>query len=537
MNDTSRALLTAENLTIQFGSTTVVDKVSFEIKSGETVCLVGESGSGKSITALSIPRLLPHTATMARGRVLFDGHDTQTMSDNDLQCLRGNRIGMIFQEPSNALNPVQTIFRQTAECLTIHNPTISKQNITARVAKLFNRVGLPRMDTIGKSYPHQLSGGQRQRVMIAMALANNPDFLIADEPTTALDVTIQRQILDLIKSLAAEQNMAVLFITHDLGVVRHMADRVVVMQNGRVVEHTDCDSLFAAPQAGYTKHLITTRPHGIPDTVPNDAPTLLRGNDIRVHFPIRSGILRRTKGWIKAVDGIDITIRAGETVGVVGESGSGKSTLGFALLGLLKRSGNVTFHGTNITAFTKQDRRMLRGEMQVVFQDPFGSLSPRLTVADIVGEGLAVHRSKMPKVERDAKIVAKLKEVGLEPDMRHRYPHEFSGGQRQRIAIARAMVLEPKLVILDEPTSALDVSVQAEVIDLLRRLQSKHRLAYLFISHDMAVVRAMAHQILVMKDGIVVENGAPDQILDSPQHPYTQHLLASVLPIPSPIQL
>lgn len=528
-------LLHVENLTVCFGETPVVHDVSFHVNRGETVCIVGESGSGKSITALSIPGLLPHTAHITNGSVTFDGQNLMGVSESALQSIRGKRIGMIFQEPLSALNPVHTIFRQTAECITTHDPSLSKEDVASRANALFQQVGLPRPDSIGNSYPHQLSGGQRQRVMIAMALANTPDMLIADEPTTALDVTVQRQILDLIQDLARQNHMAVMFITHDLGVVRHMADRAVVMHAGAVVEDTDADALFANPQAAYTRHLMHMRPHGKPTPVDANAETVIEAENIRVHFPIKTGVLRRTTGYVKAVDGIDVSIRTGETVGVVGESGSGKSTLGFALLGLLKRQGRVTFNGQDMSTLSKAELRALRSQIQVVFQDPFGSLSPRLTVADIIGEGLAVHRADLSQQDREEMITRQLIEVGLDPEMRHRYPHEFSGGQRQRIAIARAMILDPKLVVLDEPTSALDVSVQADVIDLLRRLQHSHGLAYLFISHDMAVVRAMAHRVMVMKDGVVVEHGVPDDVLCAPTQSYTRALIDAILPIPEPV--
>lgn len=525
-------LLKVEDLTVKFGPNTVVDGVSFEINRGETVCLVGESGSGKSISSLSIPGLLPHTADVTNGRILFDGEDLRAVDESMLRDYRGRRIGMIFQEPLSALNPVHTIAKQTAECIEIHNPTLSKADVAGRVKGLFEKVGLPRPDSIGESFPHQLSGGQRQRVMIAMALANEPELLIADEPTTALDVTIQRQILDLIQELAQESNMAVLFITHDLGVVRHMAQRVAVMHLGRVVEWTQADDLFTAPKADYTQHLMSTRPRGVPDAVPATSQTVLVADDLKVHFPIKQGILRRTVDHVRAVDGISLSIKAGETLGVVGESGSGKSTLGYALLSLVDSMGDVQLLGQNLHALTKRAKQALRADVQVVFQDPFGSLSPRLTVADIVGEGLAVHRPDLSGDARDALIDEMLEEVGLAAEMRHRYPHEFSGGQRQRIAIARAMILRPKLVVLDEPTSALDVSVQAQVIDLLRGLQARYGVAYLFISHDMAVVRAMAHRVMVMKDGVVVEEGIPAQVLDAPQHAYTQSLIKAVLPVP-----
>jgi len=525
-------MLNVQNLNIRFrlpngGELHAVKGVSFAIARGETVALVGESGSGKSVTALAIMRLLSANAR-ASGSITFDHQELLTASSAAMQSIRGRRIGMIFQEPMTALNPLHTVEKQICEVLRGHQKMpISKARV--RAVELLTQVGIPDPVERLKSYPHQLSGGQRQRVMIAMALANEPELLIADEPTTALDVTVQAQILELLKKLQQERNLAMLLITHDLGIVKHTAQRVAVMRYGKIVEQNTVQAIFTAPQHDYTKQLLAAEPKGAPQAVANDAPEILRGENIKVYFPIRHGLLQRIVGFIRAVDDVNIVLRAGETVGIVGESGSGKSTLGYGILRLVQAQGNILFMGRDLGALAPQALRTLRRDMQIVFQDPFGALSPRLTVAQIIGEGLRVHEPILKAMQRDARACEILEEVGLDPDSRHRYPHEFSGGQRQRIAIARALILKPKLIILDEPTSALDVSVQAQIVELLRDLQSKHHIAYVFISHDLRVVRAMAHQIIVMKDGKVVEAGKAESILFNPQQAYTQKLLAAAL--------
>ncbi len=527
--ETSQPLLQVEDLAVAFdvpgGSVAAVKGVSFAIRRGETMALVGESGSGKSVTALSVLQLLPYP--MARhpsGRIRFEGTDLLGAPERTLRAVRGDRISMVFQEPMTSLNPVHSVERQVSEVLLVHK-AMGRAAARARTLELLRLVGLPEAEKRLGAYPHELSGGQRQRVMIAMALANEPDLLIADEPTTALDVTIQAQILALLKQLQQRFGMALLLITHDLGIVRKMADRVCVMSDGLIVEHGAVEAVFARPQHPYTRRLLAAEPKGNPARAPADAREVMRGDDIRVWFPIKKGVLRRTVDHVKAVDGISLTVREGHTVGVVGESGSGKTTLGLALLRLLASRGSIRFDGRELQGLQSRQVRPLRREMQVVFQDPYGSLSPRLSIAEIVGEGLAVHGIGADAAERDGRIVEALREVGLDPDSRHRYPHEFSGGQRQRVAIARAMVLKPRFVVLDEPTSALDMSVQAQIVDLLRDLQERHRLAYLFISHDLRVVRALSDEVVVMKSGRVVEQGPREQIFDSPREPYTQALL------------
>jgi microcin C transport system ATP-binding protein len=509
-------------------SVAAVRGVSFDIMPGEIVALVGESGSGKSVTALSILDLLP-PGSRARtgGSIRYRGTELAGAPQSTLRRLRGNRIGMIFQEPMTSLNPIHQIGRQLIEVLHIHQPT-SRKLLTGKAIDLLRQVGIPDPERRMASYPHELSGGQRQRVMIAMAIANQPDLLIADEPTTALDVTVQAQILDLLREMRDRLGMAILLITHDLGIVRTMADRVAVMRHGEIVETANAATLFADPQHAYTRMLLAAEPKGPPLPVQPDAPEILRGRDVRVSFPIRSGVFRRVTGHVQAVAGIDLSVRAGETLGIVGESGSGKTTLGLALLRLQHSDGAISFQGQDLASLKPRDLRDLRREMQIVFQDPYGSLSPRMTVGDIIGEGLRAHRVATAS-ERDRLVREALTEVGLDPEMRHRYPHEFSGGQRQRIAIARAMVLRPKLVILDEPTSALDRSVQAQIVDLLRDLQTKHGLAYVFISHDLRVVRALASQVLVMRDGKVVEQGPAERIFTAPEQDYTKALLAAAL--------
>ena len=503
-----------------------VDRVSFTLDKGETLALVGESGSGKSVTALSLLQLLPYPlASHAEGSsVKYRGEELMGASDRRLRQIRGNEISMVFQEPMTSLNPLHSVLKQVSEVLLLHKG-MTKEQARSRTLELLHLVGIREPERRLSAYPHELSGGQRQRVMIAMALANDPDILIADEPTTALDVTIQAQILKLLKELQQQLGMAVLLITHDLGIVRKVADRVCVMTGGRIVEQGPVRALFETPQHAYTQKLLAAEPKGNPLRAAPDAPVVLQGSGVKVHFPIKKGVLRRAVDYVRAVDGIDVTVREGHTLGVVGESGSGKTTLGLALLRLISSQGRIVFEGRAIEDLRSKALRPLRREMQVVFQDPYGSLSPRLSIGDIVGEGLRIHEPEETGEIREGRIVAALEEVGIDPAARHRYPHEFSGGQRQRIAIARAMVLKPRFVVLDEPTSALDMSVQAQIVDLLRDLQEKHKLAYLFISHDLKVVRALADEVLVVKDGKVVEQGAAEQIFDAPREAYTQALM------------
>jgi microcin C transport system ATP-binding protein len=524
-------ILSVQDLAVRFGhgdnAVDAVKGVSFEIRKGETLALVGESGSGKSVTALSILQLLPYPrAHHPRGSIRFDGTELVGAAEPVLRSVRGARIAMVFQEPMTSLNPLHSIFRQVAEVLEIHQG-LRGHTLKERVIELLRLVGIPEAEKRLDALPHELSGGQRQRVMIAMALANQPDILIADEPTTALDVTIQAQILALLKDLQARFGMALLFITHDLGIVRKMADRVAVMNQGEIVEMNDAAQLFAAPAHDYTRRLLAAEPKGNPLSAPADAPVVMAAQGIKVWFPIKAGVFAKTVGHIKAVDGIDVTIRRGHTVGVVGESGSGKTTLGLALLRLLKSEGAIRFEGHDVQAMAASALRPLRAGMQMVFQDPYGSLSPRLSVGQIVGEGLEVHHLAPDGAARDAAIGRALEEVGLDPDSRHRYPHEFSGGQRQRIAIARALVLKPRFIILDEPTSALDVSVQAQIVDLLRDIQARHAIGYLFISHDLKVVRALSDDLIVMKDGKVVEAGPAKQLFEAPASAYTRALMAA----------
>ncbi|MEX0854058.1 MAG: ABC transporter ATP-binding protein, partial [Bauldia sp.] len=488
-------LLSVRNLGVVFRqagvATMAVEGASFDIDKGETVALVGESGSGKSVTALSVMRLLP-PAGRATGEVRFKGRDLLTASERDLQAVRGNDIGIVFQEPMTSLNPLHTIERQVGETLKLHRG-MSDSAARTRVLELLDQVGIREVERRLTAYPHQLSGGQRQRVMIAMALANEPDLFIADEPTTALDVTVQAQILKLMADLQRQTGMAMLFITHDLGIVRKLANRVCVMTGGHIVEQGPTEAVFDRPAHAYTRHLLAAEPKGDPPKSDPTAPVVMAAGKLKVWFPIRRGLLRRTVGHIKAVDGVDVTVREGQTLGVVGESGSGKTTLGLALMRLISSQGTIVFLGKPIQGATFKQMRPLRSGMQIVFQDPYGALSPRMSIGDIVGEGLRVHAASLSRAERDAKVARALEEVGLDPTTRNRYPHEFSGGQRQRIAVARAMVLEPRFVMLDEPTSALDMSIQAHVVDLLRELQRRHNLAYLFISHDLKVVRALAN--------------------------------------------
>lgn len=527
----NQTLLSVEDLSVAFRQdekdNLAVDQISFNITKGETVALVGESGSGKSVTALSVLKLLPYpAASHPSGKVVYQGQDLITATESEMRQVRGNKISMIFQEPMSSLNPLHTIEQQVAEVLKIHRG-LGDTNARKRVLELLDQVGIPNPEERLKSYPHQLSGGQRQRVMIAMALANEPDLLIADEPTTALDVTVQAQILQLLKDLQKSTGMAMLFITHDLGIVRRISDRVCVMTQGKIVEQGDTEDIFERPQHAYTQHLLAAEPKGSPPESDSSQPIIVEAKDLKVWFPVKRGFLRKTVSHIKAVDGIDVAVRAGQTLGIVGESGSGKTTLGLAILRMISSTGRISFDGADIQANSWKQMRPLRRDMQIVFQDPFGSLSPRMSITDIVGEGLKIHMPDLSAKEREAKVAAALEEVGLDAATRFRYPHEFSGGQRQRISIARAMVLEPKFVMLDEPTSALDMSVQAQVVDLLRDLQTAHGLAYLFISHDLKVVRALANDVVVMQHGKVMEAGTSDEVFENPRTEYTKALMAA----------
>ncbi len=531
MSPASETLVDIRNLSVDFRSagvtTHAVKNVSFDIKKGETVALVGESGSGKSVTALSITQLLPYpAASHPNGEIFFKGRDVLKMSEAELQQIRGNDIGMIFQEPMTSLNPLHLVEKQVGEVLKLHQG-LSNGAARERTIDLLTKAGIRDPLLRMKSYPHQLSGGQRQRIMIAMALANNPDLLIADEPTTALDVTIQAQILGLLKQLRAEFRMAMLLITHDLGIVRKMADRVCVMRHGEIVERGTVEEIFASPKHSYTKHLIASEPKGNPPPADPSAPVVMEADDLKVWYPIKRGLLRRTVDHVKAVDGLSLKLREGQTLGVVGESGSGKTTLGLALLRLVSSRGPIAYIGKRIDGLRSKEMRPFRRHMQIVFQDPYGSLSPRLSASQIIEEGLIIQNPDMSAIERRARVSKAMREVGLDPATQDRYPHEFSGGQRQRIAIARAMVLEPKFVMLDEPTSALDVSVQAQIVELLLELQKRHSLAYLFISHDLKVVRALANDMIVMRNGKVVEEGTATQIFRTPKTDYTRALIAA----------
>ncbi|NNU47211.1 ABC transporter ATP-binding protein [Rhizobium sp. WYCCWR 11279] len=535
MSDMTEPLLSVRDLSVAFhqgGETSLaVDHISFDIAKGEVVALVGESGSGKSVSANSILRLLPYpSASHPSGEILFKGKDLLKASERALREVRGNDITMIFQEPMTSLNPLHTIEKQIAEILALHQG-LTGQPARERVLELLNQVGIREPEKRLKAYPHELSGGQRQRVMIAMALANRPELLIADEPTTALDVTVQAQILELLRQLKAVHGMSLLFITHDLGIVRKFADRVCVMTKGKIVETGTVEEVFANPKHDYTRHLLASEPRGEPPLADPSKPLVMEGSDIRVWFPIKAGLMRRVVDHVKAVDGIDLSLRAGQTLGVVGESGSGKTTLGLALTRLISSQGRIAFVGKDIAGYSFSEMRPLRNQLQVVFQDPYGSLSPRMSVGDIVAEGLKVHERSLTAEERDQRVCWALEEVGLDPLTRWRYPHEFSGGQRQRIAIARAMVLKPRFVMLDEPTSALDMSVQAQVVDLLRDLQKKHDLAYLFISHDLKVVKALANDVIVMRFGKVVEQGPSADIFRAPKNDYTRALMAAAFNI------
>ena len=524
-------LLAIRDLAVRFGSgpgaVEAVDGVSLAVHRGETVALVGESGSGKSATALSVLQLLPYpAASHPRGSIRFQGTELADADPRTLQRIRGDRIAMIFQEPMTSLNPLHTIERQIGETLKLHKG-LDGPGAAARTLELLRLAGIPEPERRLGAYPHELSGGQRQRVMIAMALANEPDLLIADEPTTALDVTVQAQLLALLADLRQRLGMAILFITHDMGIVRKLADRLCVMQQGRIVETGVAADVLERPRHPYTRHLLAATPKGAPE--PGDAASapVLACEDLKVWYPVKAGVLRRTVDHVRAVDGVSVELREGRTVGVVGESGSGKTTLGMALLRLAASEGAVRYDGRDVRGLRSAALRPLRRDMQVVFQDPYGSLNPRLSAAQIIEEGLVVHGLGRTPEERDRLIVEALREVELEPEARHRYPHEFSGGQRQRVAIARAMVLKPRCVVLDEPTSALDVSVQAQIVDLLRRLQQQHRCAYLFISHDLKVVRAMSHHVMVLHEGVVVEQGPTEAIFERPGHDYTRELVAA----------
>ncbi len=533
MASTTPTLVNVRNLSVDFQTgdqvANAVRHVSFTINKGETVALVGESGSGKTVSAQSILKLLPYpTASHPSGEIFFHGKDLLGLDEREMRMIRGRRISMIFQEPMTSLNPLHTIEKQVGEVLRIHNGW-SQNEARPKVVELLRKVGIRDPEKRLSDYPHQLSGGQRQRVMIALALANEPELLIADEPTTALDVTIQAQILELLQDLQREMGMAMLLITHDLGIVRKMAERVYVMKDGEVVEHGMTEDIFNQPQASYTQHLLSAEPKGSPPAPDPDAPIVLETDNLKVWFPVRRGLLQRTVDHVKAVDGLSLKIRAGQTVGVVGESGSGKTTLGLALLRLISSEGPIAYVGNRIDGATFREMRPLRKEMQVVFQDPFGSLSPRLSVGQIIEEGLLIQSPDMVYAERREAVSRALEEVGLDPEAQDRYPHEFSGGQRQRIAIARAMVLEPKFVMLDEPTSALDMSVQAQIVDLLRDLQQSRQLAYLFISHDLKVVRALSNHVIVMQNGNVVEEGPSERVFSAPETPYTQALLSAAL--------
>ena len=523
------ALLSVRDLSVMFRQdgkeTLAVDHISFDINSGETLALVGESGSGKSVTALSILKLLSYPmASHPSGEILFDNKDLMKLDEKSLQKVRGKDIAMIFQEPMTSLNPLHTVERQVSEVMKVHEG-MSDKDARQRTIELLTQVGIREPEKRLSSFPHQLSGGQRQRVMIAMALANNPQLLIADEPTTALDVTVQAQILELLEKLKQERSMSMLFITHNLGIVRKFADRVCVMTGGKIVETGKTADIFNHPQHDYTKKLLAAEPKGNPPKADKNAPVVMEGEKVRVWFPVKKGFFRRTVDYIKAVNDIDVTIREGQTLGVVGESGSGKTTLGLALTRMISSQGHIRFNGKNIEHFSFKQMRPLRRHIQIVFQDPFGSLSPRMSVGEIIAEGLLIHEKNLNYEERDERVVRALEEVDLDPETRNRYPHEFSGGQRQRIAIARAMVLNPRFVMLDEPTSALDMSVQAQVVDLLRALQQKHNLAYLFISHDLKVVKALANDLIVMRNGQMVEHGPAEEVFSSPKTEYTRALM------------
>jgi microcin C transport system ATP-binding protein len=524
-------LLSVKDLSVAFRQggrdTLAVDRISFDVAPRETVAIVGESGSGKSVSALSVLKLLPYPAAHhPSGSILFKGRDLMRASENEMRRVRGDDITMVFQEPMSSLNPLHTIERQVGEIVRLHR-RLSERAARERTLEMLDLVGLRDAARRLDAYPHQLSGGQRQRVMIAMALANEPDLFIADEPTTALDVTVQAQILNLLAEMKARLGMAMLFITHDLGIVRKIADRVCVMTQGKIVEQGPVAEVFERPRHAYTQRLLAAEPKGRPEPVPSSAPIIVDAGPIRVWFPIRRGFLKRTVGYVKAVDDVSIAVREGETVGVVGESGSGKTTLGLAVLRLVSSIGPIVFLGKRLDDLRAKALRPMRKNMQVVFQDPYGSLSPRLSVAEIVEEGLLVQKRGLGLRERRAIVAQALADVGVDPATMDRYPHEFSGGQRQRIAIARAIALEPQFIVLDEPTSALDMSVQAQIVELLRDLQRRKKLAYMFISHDLKVVRALANHVVVMQDGKVVEEGSAERLFAEPQTDYTRALFAA----------
>ena len=528
------SLLSIRDLSVAFShgahggeETLAVDRVSFDIGKGETVALVGESGSGKSVTALSILKLLPYPAARhPSGTITFKGRELLGLPDRDMRRVRGDDITIVFQEPMTSLNPLHTIEKQIGEILLLHRG-LTGNAARARTIEVLGQVGIPDPQSRLASYPHQLSGGQRQRVMIAMALANEPDLLIADEPTTALDVTVQAQIIALLKDVKARLGMSLLFITHDLGIVRKIADRICVMKEGKIVEQGAVERVFTSPEHPYTRALLAAEPKPDPAPPQPDAPVMLQATNLKVWFPIKRGLLRKVVGHIKAVDGVSIDLRKGETLGVVGESGSGKTTLGLALLRLISSEGPIVFMGHALQGLRFKQMRPFRRDMQIVFQDPYGSLSPRMSIAEIIREGLSVHHPDMPEHERDARVVQALNDVGLDPATRFRFPHEFSGGQRQRIAVARAIVLEPTFIVLDEPTSALDMLIQSQMVDLLRSLQKRRNLTYLFISHDLRVVAALASRLLVMRQGKVVEAGAAADLFKNPKSDYTRALFAA----------
>ncbi|WP_456295305.1 ABC transporter ATP-binding protein [Vibrio sp. AK197] len=524
-------ILQVENLSVSFttndGIVDAVNSISFQLQKGETLAIVGESGSGKSVSTNALMKLLPNNALVAKdSSIKFEGNELINLSEKQMQSIRGNRIGMIFQEPMTSLNPYVRVGKQVTEAIICHQ-SVNANQAKARVIELFNLVQLPSPEQALKKYPHEFSGGQLQRIMIAMALINEPDILIADEPTTALDVTVQAEVLDLIKRIQHKMGMAILFITHDLGVVRHLADRVIVMCKGDVVETGDCKALFDDPQHDYTKMLLNSVPRGQKAPIAQHAPMLLEAHDIRVKFLVKSHFIESRSEYFEAVKGISLSLKQGETLGIVGESGSGKSTLGRALIGLLPSSGQIKFQGQDLEQLSAKQRFALKKDVQMVFQDPYGSLSPRMTIGDIITEGLTVHRPNLTRSERMQRARQALQEVRLDPQSINRYPHEFSGGQRQRIAIARALILEPSFILLDEPTSALDRSVQLTVIDLLKDIQQKHNIGFLFISHDLSVVKALSDRVLVMQKGQVMEQGSASDVFHSPKHDYTKKLIAA----------
>jgi len=531
MDATNQPLLDVRDLSVAFRQgdqqTLAVDRVSFQIKPGECTALVGESGSGKSVSALSVLRLLPYpSASHPSGSIRFKGRELLNLDERQLRAIRGGDISIIFQEPMTSLNPLHTVEQQIGEMLSLHRG-LSGAAALARIIELLTQVGIPDPASRLGAYPHQLSGGQRQRVMIAMALANEPDLLIADEPTTALDVTVQAQILKLLAEIRIRLGMSMLFITHDLGIVRRIADVVCVMSHGKIVEQGPVEQVFTSPQHPYTRDLLAAEPKPDPAPPRPAERIVVQSKDLKVWFPIKRGLLRKTVGHIKAVDGVSIAIRKGETLGVVGESGSGKTTLGLALLRLISSSGPIVFLGSDIQGLRFKQMRPFRRDMQIVFQDPFGSLSPRMSIGDIVAEGLLVHQPTLSEAERTTRVVKALNDVGLDPETRFRYPHEFSGGQRQRISIARAIVLEPNFVVLDEPTSALDMLFQVQMVDLLRNLQRKKDLTYMFISHDLRVVASLASNLIVMREGVVVEQGPASELFNNPKTDYTRALFAA----------